>query len=305
MEKYDLIIVGAGPAALTASIYASRYGVNHCIIGNMYGSLLAGAYKVHNFPTEMDITGMELIKKIEQNAKSYDVKIITQNVNSVISNNQEFEINDERGDKYLAKTIIFAMGTKHKHLNLPNEDKFLGKGVSYCATCDGPFYKGKVVAVIGIGNSANLAVTYLSNICEKVYQISKDKTWSGEEAWVKQIKKSSNVVSIFNNEVIELVGVNKLEKVRLKNKYNNDEYIKIDGVFIEIGTVPNMFLLNKIGISCDKDGFIVVNSDQSTNIKGIWAAGDITTGSNGFRQIITACSEGAIAALSVSKYLRK
>lgn len=308
---YDLIIIGAGPAGLTASIYASRYKINHLVIGEIPGGLITEAHSVCNFPGENEIPGFELMQKIQGHAKTLGAEIKEMEKISMIKKTTSsevagdvFELETESGKIFLAKNILLATGTKHRKLNLPEEVNFLGRGVAYCATCDAMFFKEKVVAVVGGGNSAMTAALYLAEVAQKVYLLVKGSEVNGEMVWAEQIAKHPKIEIKYQTEVIKLKGEAKLEEVDLKNKMGETETLALDGLFVEIGTEPDANLSTLLNLATDK-GYIVVDKEQKTNIEGVWSAGDITTNSAFFRQVITACSEGAIAAFSIFSKLQK
>ncbi len=302
-EIYDLIIIGAGPAGLTASIFASRYKIKHLVIGNPFTSQVAEAHLIENYPGFQSISGLELIKKFVDQVKKYNVEILNENVLEIKKENF-FKIKTESGKIYQSKSLIIASGAEKKRLLVPGEKEFLGKGVSYCATCDAPFYKNKIVAVIGGANSALSAALLCASYAKKVYLIYRKKEFRAEKILQERIKKNKKIIPIFKTNVTKIEGKDKLEKIILDKKYQGKEELKVDGLVIEIGSEPLSKLVKNLGVKLDKDGLIKIKKDCSTNISGIFAAGDITTGSNKFRQIITACAEGAISALSVYKYLK-
>lgn len=308
LEKKDshfLIIIGAGPAALAASIYASRYKVKHLVIGKALGGQIFEAHRICNFPTEKDISGAELATKMREHAEFLGDKILTEEVIDISKENNKFKIITQSEKTFFAKTILLATGTEHRRLNLPGEDKFIGRGISYCATCDALFYKDKTVAVVGGSDSANTATLYLAEIAQKVYQIYRGDKLRGETAWINQIEENEKIEVIYGTEVIGLKGKDKLEKIKLSKNYKDQDEINVDGLFIEIGAVPQKTLIEKLSLATDESGYVKVGADQTTNQKGIWVAGDITNGSNNFRQIITACSEGAIAAENIFQFIQK
>lgn len=298
---YDLIIIGAGPAGLSASIYASRYGIKHLVVGGLLGGQISSTHLIDNYPGIEDATGFEFSQKFSNHAKKYGVEILPKIIKNIQKNNSDFEIEMEGGEKISAKTIILATGTKHRKLNIKGEEEFSGKGVSYCATCDGFFYKNKVVAVVGGNDSAAGAAVYLADIAEKVYIIYRKDKLRAEPYWVNLIEKNNKVEVIYNTNILEILGDKKIEKVILDNK----KELVVDGLFIEAGSDPSFEFAKNLGINTDENGYIKINSDCSTNIDGVWAAGDITDGSDKFRQVITAASEGAIAARSAYNFLKK
>lgn len=302
--KYDLIIIGVGPAGYSASIYASRYKTNHIIIGEIPGGLATIAHKVCNYPSEIEISGVDLMEKMKKNVEHYNTEIINNKVVNIEKKEDLFKIKTQDKKEYEAKTILLAIGTKHRKLGLKNESQFVGRGVSYCATCDAMFYKDKTVVVVGGGNSAMTASLYLADVAKKVYQIYRGEVLKGEKMWQDQILKNEKIEVIYNTNIDEISGEKKVQAIKLDKEYNNSKELDVDGIFIEIGSEPDYGLIEQLNVETDENGFIKVKPNQSTNIEGVYAAGDITNGSDNFRQIITACSEGSIAANSIYKYLQ-
>ena len=300
-KKYSLVIVGAGPAGLTASIYASRYKLNHMVIGETLGGLAFTAHRICNFPTEKEISGADLVAKMCDQVESMGVSILTGRIVDISKKEEGFELTSDDGEIFLADTIILANGTEHRKIGLPDEEKYIGKGVSYCATCDAMFFRDKVAAVVGGSDSANTASLYLAELAKKVYQIYRGKELRGETVWVDKVKNNDKIEIIYETEIVGLKGDGKLEAVVLNQ---NNKEIKVDGLFIEIGAIPHRDLADRLGLKVNERGYIEVTSDQRTSREGIWAAGDITSGSNNFHQIITACSEGAIAAENVFHFIQ-
>lgn len=301
---YDLIIIGAGPAGMSASIYASRYKINHLVIGEIPGGLITEAHNICNFPTEESISGFELMEKMQNNARNQGAEILNmEKIAKIEKDGENFKLQTESGKEFLSKTILLATGTKHRKLGLTEEEKYLGKGVAYCATCDAMFFKEKIVGVVGGGDSALTAALYLSKVAQKVYLIVRKDKLRGEIAWVEQVNKDEKIEILYNSQVEKLLGEQKLEELIIE-KNGVEENLKLDGLFIEIGTDPDNFLSNQLKVENDR-GFIKVDGAQKTNINGVWAAGDLTTNSNFFRQVITACSEGAVAAFDIFSYLQK
>jgi thioredoxin reductase (NADPH) len=299
--NYDLLIIGSGPAGLSASIYASRYKIKHAILGELPGGLMLEAHKVCNFPTETEISGFDLAQKIKAHADSFGVESIMEKVTSVEKTNDFFTVKTMGGKELTAKTVLIATGTVHRHLDLPDESRFVGHGLSYCATCDAMFYKNKIVAVAGSGNSALTAALYLAEVAEKVYLIVRGGEFKGETVWVDSVKNNSKIEVIFNTNIIGLEGADRLEKIKL----SNDSILPVAGLFVEVGSKPEASWFSNLNLEFDPAGYIKVSTDQATSQAGVWAAGDITTASNGLRQIITACAEGAVASAGVFQYLQK
>src|SRR5680860_16238 len=302
---YDLIILGAGPAGFSASIYASRYKINHVIIGSIFDSSTAKAHLLENWPGEKSIKGFDLVNNFQNHAKGFGVEIFQENVVEIKKENNIFTIKTNLDKIYQAKAILIALGTKHRKLNIPGEAEFLGKGVSYCAVCDGPFFKEKIVAVVGGSNSAVMAATMLSEHAQKVYLIYRGKPLRCEPLVLERVENNPKIEIVYNTNIVKVSGEKKVESIEIDNEYQGSKEIKLDGVFIEAGSVPSVSLLKDLEINVDEAGYIIINNDGSTNTKCVYAAGDITNGSNGLRQIITAASEGAIAATSIYKYLKE
>ena len=302
---YDIAIVGSGPAGFAASIYASRYKLSNIVFGKLMGGTITEAHKVCNYPGVNDISGLELGMTFYNQAKELGGEYKAEHIVNIEKKDKVFFLTTESNTQYIAKTVILGIGTNRNKLNLTNEDYYLGKGLSYCATCDAMFYKNKTVAVVGGSNAATMAASMLSDIAEKVYIIYRGTELRGEPLWVDEASNKKNIEMIFTTIVIGLEGENKLEKIKLSRAYKESEYLNVDGVFVEIGSSPNVDLATKLKIDLDDKKYIKVNEDQSTNVEGVWAAGDCTSGSNRFRQVITAASEGSIAANSIFSYIKK
>lgn len=300
-RKHSLVIVGAGPAGLTASIYASRYKLDHVVVGETLGGLAFEAHRICNFPTEKEISGADLVAKIRDQVESMGASILTGRIVNISKRDECFELKSDDGEVFLADAVILANGTEHRKIGLPDEERYIGKGVSYCATCDAMFFRDKVVAVVGGSDSANTASLYLAELAEKVYQIYRGKELRGETVWVDKVKNNDKIEVVYETEVVGLKGDDKLEAIVLNR---NDKEIEVDGLFIEIGTMPHRDLADRLGLKVNDKGYIEVTNDQRTSKEGIWAAGDITSSSNNFHQIITACSEGAIAAENVFNFIQ-
>jgi thioredoxin reductase (NADPH) len=305
MEKHDLVIIGAGPAGLSASVYASRYGIGHVVIGEVTGGLTTQTFEIGNWLATENITGQEFANKAADHAKSYGVEIRPATVSRIEKIDSGFAIAFADGTGIEAKTVLVATGTHHRYLNVPGEQEFAGKGVSYCPTCDGFFFKNKTVAVVGGGDSAVEASVYLANICQKVYVVVRGKEMRAEKFWQDLLAKKENVEMLFETNVKEIRGQGKVEELALDKPYQGGDALKADGIFVEIGLIPNTGLLNGLGVEMDEYGYIKVSPGQETNVKGLWAAGDATTESNKFRQIVTAAAEGAIAANSILQHLQR
>lgn len=301
-EKHDLIIVGSGPAGISAAIYAARYKVDFAIIGAVPGGNMSESYDVENYPgLEETMPGHDLGERMLNQLKRFGHYVTPDDIQTITKTNEGFHLLG-RNTEYQAKTVLLALGMARNKLGVPGENELEGKGVAYCATCDGFFYRDKIVAVVGGGDSAVTAALYLSDIAEKVYLIVRKAELRAEPIWQEKIKKAKNVEILFETGVKEIIGTDRVEKVILNGKKTE---IKVDGVFIEIGQTPQTVLFKALGLKLTDKDLVVVDGAQKTSVKGVWAAGDITTNSNGLRQIVTAAGEGAVAAVDIFTEIKK
>jgi len=300
---YDVLIVGGGPAGLTAGLYASRLGLKTILITQTVGGLAATAHVIENYPGFIEISGPELTNKMYEQAVKWGTNVhISESVVDI--KNAHAEIKDIISDRqtYKAKTVIIATGADHKKLGVPGEKEFEGRGVSYCATCDGAFFKNKVVAIVGGSNTAATDGLFLTQLVKKLYIIHRRDKMRAEPVLAKRLLSQKNVEPIWNTVVKEIKGGTSVKKLILENiKDKSIKELDVDGVFIAIGIVPNNELAKKIGIELDSSGYIKTNKRQETNIQGIYACGDIT---GGIGQITIAVGEGTIAALSAYQYIK-
>lgn len=299
MKTYDLIIIGAGPAGITAGIYAKNFGLDCLIIGENVGGLINGAYKIENYPGIFNVTGKELTKRFLGHLKYLKIPSKKERVEKIFKG-KIFRIKTPKNE-YQTKAIILAFGTETKKLDIKNIDKFEGKGVSYQADDSAFLYKNKTVAVVGGANAAVMNACMIAEKAKKVYLIYRQGELRADAIWLNKIKKIKNIEVIYNANIVNVKGKKKLERII----FDNDKAIAVSGLLIGAGSVPDTYLIHNLGIKTDEKGYIEVDKSQATNIEGIFAAGDITTNSNEFRQIITACAEGAIAVLGVFNFLNK
>jgi len=300
-KKFDLIIIGGGPAGLSEAIYASRYKMKTLVFSKKIGGTISEAHNVENYPGFDSISGAQLMEKFESQAKKFGTEIIYDEIVNVEKKDDEFILQTYSSEKYETKFLLLAMGTDHKKLNIPGEEELLGRGVSYCATCDAAFFKDKTVAVIGGNDSAAQSSIILSEYAKKVYLIYRKEKLRCEPTWIEKIEANSKIEIIYNTNVKQVIGEHKVEKIKL----DNEKEIILDGLFIEIGLIPSTVIANKLGVKMDADGYIIVDATQKTSADKIYAAGDITTASNKFWQVITASAEGALASNSIYKDLKK
>lgn len=304
MEKYDLIIIGAGPAGLAASIYASRYKINHLVLGQTLGGTIVLAHKVENYPGYSSLSGFELAENFLKHAQGLGGKIVNQEVINLekVDNFWTLTAGDQK--QYQAKAVIIATGTERKKLNVPGEEKYLGKGVSYCATCDAAFYKEKDVVVVGGANSACSGALYLSRFARKVYLIYRKDNLKADPVWANEIKTAKNIEVIYQTNITAILGnEQKVTSIKIDQPYQNQNEIPVAGVFIEIGGIPIINLAKKLGIKIDKENFVLVDQSMATNIPGIFCAGDVNDWQKHHQQVVVATAEGAIAAASAYQFL--
>ena len=297
---YDIIIIGAGPAGLTAAIYARRAAKKVLVLEAMsYGGQIINTLDIENYPVEEHISGFDFATKLYNQAKNLGTEINFEKVIEIKDNEREKEIVTTK-TTYTAKTIIIATGSENRKLKLENEDKLVGKGISYCATCDGAFYKNKNVAVVGGGNTALEDALYLTDIAKTVYLIHRRDKLKGDQAIINKLKEKENIKFIYNSNVTKLNENAKLESIEVTNKNGNIETINVDGLFVAVGRIPENQNFAKL-INLDEAGYIIAGEDCHTNIPGIYVAGDSRTKS--LRQLVTATSDGAIAATEAIKYI--
>lgn len=298
IEHYDLIILGAGPAGLTAALYAGRYKLSTAVIGKSIGGTANLAGEVHNWPGFMG-PGVELMTKFKKQAEQFGAKFLQAEVDNVKKDKNGFVLEVNKQEIH-GKAIIIALGTEHRKLDIPGEKEFLGKGVSYCATCDGNFFKNKTVTIIGGADSAAKAALYLSELAKQVYIIYRKNEMRCEPISLQKIKNKKNIEIYYNSNPTEIIGNKIVEKIKIKTD-ENETTLNTDGVFIEIGATPASDVVHQINLKLEKD-YIITDKDMKTNIQGVFAAGDNTN--NKLKQIVTAAGEGAVAAKSAYDYLR-
>lgn len=287
---YDLIIIGAGPAGMSAAVYAARYKMKVALIGKLPGGYINEAHLVENWLGEISIPGPELVTKFVNHVKSLDIDFIQLPVRGVTKKEDVFEVITEH-ETYQTERIILAQGTERNKLGIPGEDEFLGKGVSYCTTCDAFFFRNKTVAVIGGSDSACTGAIMLSDIASKIYLVYRQDELRAEPAWVEEVKKNPKIEVILGANPKEIKGDGVVKALTL----DNNTELAVDGVFVEIGTTPGAVITGSLGVATDEKGYIVVDDSQKTNGDGIWAAGDLTTKNAKLKQAIVAAAEGAVA----------
>jgi len=296
MTVYDVIILGTGPAGLSAAVYSARYNLNTLVIGKGPG-IVAEASEIENYLGFSSISGMELDKKFAEHVKNLGVEMKREELVR-IENDNVFKIKTDRGE-YASKNIIYALGGVKRRIGLPEEKDFMGRGLSYCATCDGAFFRDKIVAVTGGRNSAAMAAIMLSKLAKQVYIIYRRGKFRAFPSLIKKIEGRENIKPVYNSVIKEIKGEKLVEKLVVENLTTGENSeLSVNGLFVEFGHISNSELAKDMGVETTDRGRIKVGEDMSTNIRGFFAAGDVTTGSGMFDQIVTAASEGAIAARS-------
>ena len=287
---YDIIIIGAGPAGLTAAIYALRANKKVLVLeAKTYGGQIVNASNIENYPGIKSISGFDFSTNLYNQVKDLGGEI---KIETVININDKKEVTTNK-DKYNTKAIIIATGSNNRKLNIDKEEDFIGKGVSYCATCDGAFYKDKDVMVVGGGNTALEDSLYLSNIVNKVYLVHRRDEFRGENKFIEEVKSKDNIELVLNSTIKSINGLDTLESVDVIDKSNNITNIKVNGLFIAIGQEPKNEIFKNI-INIDSNGYIETSDGVHTNIDGIYVAGDCRN--KDLRQLTTAVSDGSIAA---------
>ena len=299
---FDTIIIGGGPAGYTAALYAARAGLDTVIIERLsIGGQMTLTGDIENYPGfENGIDGITLGMKMQSGAERFGAKTVYDEVVSVDFSEKVKRIQTVGGE-YFSKTVIIAVGANPKELGLENESKFTGRGIHYCAHCDGRFYKGKTVAVVGGGNSAAADALYLSRLAEKVYLIHRRDALRATKIYHEPLLKTENITFLWSSTVEELHGENKLTNIKIKTN-NEIKNLMVDGVFVSIGRSPATEFLKDI-LPLDEHGYIIAGEDTKTAIDGVFVAGDVRTKT--LRQVVTAVSDGAVAANEAEEYLAK
>ena len=301
MDTYDVVIIGGGPAGLNAALYAVRKELSVALISTDIGGQMLLTGEIENYLGFPSISGFELADKMEAHVRAYPVKMIAAGVKTLEKDgNGVFHVSLDDGNRLQGKSCIVTAGKKSRTLDIPGEKEYTGRGVSYCATCDGPFYRGKTVAVVGGGDSAVQAAIELSMICEKVYLLVRSRIRAAEIV-VKRLKERDNVEILMKYIPVSVQGDKKITSIIVRNQNDQSEKeLSIGGVFIEVGGIPNNSYLPD-DVHTNDGGEIITDKEGKTNIAGLFAAGDVTDCKN--KQIIIAAGEGAAAALAAHEYL--
>ena len=295
---YDIIIVGGGPAGMTAAIYARRANKKVLVFeGKACGGQILNATEVDNYPGFESISGFDLSQNMYNQALKLGAEFKFEMVKKITADKKVITDNGE----YQAKAIILATGAENRRLNIVEEADYIGRGISYCATCDGNFYKGKDVAVVGGGNTALEDALYLANLCNKVYLIHRRDQFRGEDKYVEQIKLNDNIELILNSQVVDLIGEDKLNQITVKNNDETTRTIDVSGLFIAVGQQPRNEMFADV-VEIDEKGYIKAHDEVYTNVEGIYVAGD--TRNKVLKQLTTAVSDGSLAATIAIKEMK-
>lgn len=303
MENKKVIVVGAGPSGITACIYLKRAGFDPYLIeSSMPGGKISSTYKVDNYPGFDSISGADLAFKMMDQLQKNEIEIHFETVLEVKKKEELVYIKTD-SEEYQAEAVIIATGTKEKKLNIPGEEEYFHKGISFCAVCDGGFFKNKPMAIIGGGNSALEEALYLENIAKPLYLIHRRKEFRGDQILIDELEKNENVKILTPYIPLRFIGEDKLTSLVIENVETKEQLtIEVNAAFEYVGASANTSFIKDKEI-LDEKGYIIVNSKMETAVKGIYAAGDVTV--KELRQIVTASNDGAIAAINVSSYLKK
>jgi len=295
-KPYDVIVVGQGAAAFAAGLYAARYQIKTLVIGDTFGGETATGGLIENYPGYVGIDGGELMINMKEQVTRYGVSVVDERVETIARNGDCFEAKTSE-DIYQGTAVILAVGRERRKLGLPHEDEWTGKGVSFCATCDAPLYRGKVAGVVGGGDAAVKGAVLLGKYATKVYVIYRGERFSRPEPVnLQKLGESPNVEPIFGTNVVELRGVDGLTGVLLDQQYNGSLELNMDGLFLEIGADPRVELAQGLGVELNERNEIKVDREMRTNVHGVFAAGDVADASGDLKQTITAAAQGAVAA---------
>jgi len=300
---YELIIIGAGPAGMTAAVYAARKKLNALLISSDIGGQVLWTAGVENYMGYQLIEGSELMSKFEEQVKLFPIDIKTgERVNSLSQTNKGFKVQTVKGESYQARAVIIATGKRPRQLNVPGEEKLKGKGVTYCATCDGPLFAGENVAIIGGGNSALETAENMVKIAKHIHLVSLTP-FTGDQILIDKLTGASNITVLLEHEVLEIKGENRVKRIKIRDLKNKQEReLDVSGVFIEIGLIPNSTPVKEI-VQLNRLGEIEVSCANETSVLGLFAAGDVTNVPE--KQIVVAAGEGAKAALQAHRYLQR
>lgn len=303
-KVFDTIVIGTGAAGMTAAIYAKRYNLDVLLIGEKRGGTATEAYKIENYPGFPEITGLDLMEKFRNHVEKLGVPIKDIGVTKLAQAGESIAVSTANQEAFKCRSLILALGTKRKKLEVPGEREFTGKGVAYCATCDAPLFKGKTVAVVGGGDAATMSAVLLTQYAPKVYLLVRSEALKGEPVWINRATKHKKIEVIYKTQVTKVVGSKMVEGLELDKPYQNKNTLSVQGVFVEVGARPATELVKEFGVGLNERWRIKVDNEQRTNLPGVFAAGDVTDKTGNFEQIINSAAQGAQAAYSAFQYLQ-
>ena len=299
----DTLIIGAGPAGMAAGIYAARAELSHLVLecGLMSGGQIINTSEVDNYPGLKGIGGFELAMKFREHCDECNVQFRDGKVTKVEKKEEGFSVELENGETYSAKTVLFATGAKHRKLGVPGEEEFAGGGVSYCATCDGAFFRGKEVAVVGGGDVAIEDALFLARVCKKVYLVHRRDEFRAAKTLVNRLRACENVEFVLKATPTRITGQGKVENLVVMSETGERE-LPVSGVFVAVGMLPNTELLNNL-VTLNEAGYVVAGEDCKTDVPGVFVAGDLRT--KHLRQVVTAAADGATAIYEIEAFLNQ
>ncbi|NWF94620.1 MAG: FAD-dependent oxidoreductase [Candidatus Thorarchaeota archaeon] len=298
---YDFVVIGCGVTGYAASMYAARLGLSCAVIGEVDGGTITLTDDVANYPGFIQLTGKELAEKLKAHAQEYPVDMEVAVVRDVFRDEHGFFYVVTDSKSYVARTVLFATGMKDRELEIPGHDEFRNRGVSYCALCDAPLYNGKTVAVIGGSDSAAKEALLLAKYCPKVYMIYRGKKIRPEPINAARIEREPRIQVLTETNITEISGTDRVTGVKLDRPFNGQNHLKVDGVFVAIGGIPQSELARKLGVKVNAKGEIIIDRSSRTNVPGVFAAGDVAD--TEFKQAITGVAEGVHAFYQAYKYV--
>ena len=303
-SNYDVLIIGQGASSYAAALYAARYQMRSVIFGANFGGETATGGLIENYPGAPAIDGYKLMTNFRTQTDAYDVPVVNENIVSIRKVDDCFEATTESGEVFVGSSVMLGVGRERRRLGLAHEDDWMGRGVSFCSTCDAPLHRGNIVAVVGGGDAAIKGAILLSKYADKVYVIYRQGRFTRPEAAnLRQMEEQSNIITIFNTNVVELLGQDGLTGVVLDQDFEGDSRLALDGIFIEIGADPRVELPNQLGLKLNDVNEVMVDKFGRTNVDGVYAAGDLTDGAGDLKQTITAAALGAMAATAAYEYV--
>ncbi len=301
---FDTIVIGTGAAGMTAAIYAKRYNLDVLLIGEKRGGTATEAFKIENYPGFPEITGLDLMEKFRAHVEKLGVPVKDQGVTKLAREGETIALSTADREVLKCRTLILALGTRRKKLEVPGEQEFTGKGVAYCATCDAPLFKGKTVAVVGGGDAATMAAVLMTQYAPKVYLLVRGEALKGEPIWIERATKHEKIEIIYQTQVAKVIGDKMVGGIELDKPYQGKKSLAVQGVFVEVGARPATELAKEFGVELNERWRIKVDNEQHTNLAGVFAAGDVTDKTGNFEQIVNSAAQGAQAAYSAFQYLQ-